>query len=32
MSDLEKSWQDQLYDTLRKENISIFSYVPDAGT
>ena len=31
MSDLEKSWQDQLYDTLRKENISIFSYVPDAG-
>ena len=31
MSDLEKSWQDKLYDTLRKENISIFSYVPDAG-
>ena len=31
MSDLEKSWQDQLYNTLRKENISIFSYVPDAG-
>ena len=31
MSDLEKSWQDQLYDILRKENISIFSYVPDAG-
>jgi sulfopyruvate decarboxylase alpha subunit len=31
MSDLEKSWQDQLYDTLRKEDISIFSYVPDAG-
>ena len=31
MSDLEKSWQDQLYDILRKDNISIFSYVPDAG-
>ena len=31
MSYSKKSWQNQLYDTLRKENISIGSYVPDAG-
>ena len=31
MNEYTHTWQNQLYDTLRKENISIFSYVPDAG-
>ena len=24
-------WQDQLYDSLRRHGITLFSYVPDAG-
>ena len=24
-------WQDQLYDSLRRQGITLFSYVPDAG-
>ena len=31
MNEHTDTWQNQLYDTLRKENISIFTYVPDAG-
>ena len=29
--DLENNWQNGLYKTLREADISIFSYVPDAG-
>ena len=25
------AWQDQLYDLLRQQNVTQFSYVPDAG-
>ena len=27
----QKSWQNTLFEILKKENISIFTYVPDAG-
>jgi hypothetical protein len=25
------SWQDELYDLLRRNNVTQFAYVPDAG-
>ena len=31
MINLDESWQNQLYDSLRESDVSIFSYVPDAG-
>jgi sulfopyruvate decarboxylase alpha subunit len=31
MTTLQKSWQNKLFETLKKENVRIFSYVPDAG-
>ncbi len=27
----KQAWQDQLYDTLRQQDTTLFSYVPDAG-
>ena len=31
MPDAPKRWQDELYDLLRRHNITQFAYVPDAG-
>jgi sulfopyruvate decarboxylase TPP-binding subunit len=31
MADSNASWQDDLYDLLRRNNITQFAYVPDAG-
>ncbi len=31
MADSNGSWQDELYDLLRRNNITQFAYVPDAG-
>ena len=31
MINLDESWQNQLYDSLRESDVSIFSYVTDAG-
>jgi len=31
MSDAPMRWQDELYDLLRRHNITQFAYVPDAG-
>jgi sulfopyruvate decarboxylase alpha subunit len=31
MPDAPKRWQDELYDLLRRNNITQFAYVPDAG-
>ena len=31
MADGNGSWQDDLYDPLRRNNITQFAYVPDAG-
>ena len=30
-ADSPARWQDELYDLLRRNNISQFAYVPDAG-
>src|SRR5579872_6978875 len=30
-ADAEERWQDRLYDLLRRNNVTQFSYVPDAG-
>jgi hypothetical protein len=27
----DKRWQDELYDLLRRNNVTQFAYVPDAG-
>ena len=31
MADSNGSWQDDLYDLLRRNNITQFAHVPDAG-
>jgi hypothetical protein len=32
MDGVGERWQDQLYDLLRRHNVTQFAYVPDAGT
>jgi sulfopyruvate decarboxylase alpha subunit len=31
MADSNRRWQDDLYDLLRRSNVTLFAYVPDAG-